>query len=179
MVTGQTRDVGSADRGRDAKGNGHALPLPHSPSRPAGVRSLQRLGQCRRSIRLRRDSRRLRTLLQQSPDRGVAVVEIGAELQHPRGIHERGLVDDEHRHRRRQVDAGGVAGRDALVDHRERAVHQQGGKIARVLHADAAMADAAVVSVEDDIPVRRVVQIDVEAVRHVEHDQAEPGIGAR
>ena len=72
---------------------------------------------------------------------------------------------------------GGAAGGDAVVDGFDGLLHEQGGEFDGVLDADAAVAEAAVVAVEE-LPVRRVVQVDVEAVGHVEHDEAEAGGGA-
>ena len=70
---------------------------------------------------------------------------------------------------------GGVGG--AGVDGGERLAEQVGGQDLRVLHADAAVAELAV-DVTKNVAVGRVVQEHVELVRHIQHQQAEPGIGA-
>ena len=79
--------------------------------------------------------------------------------------------------RRRQVVSGGAARRDRLIDRVDRLLHQQRGQLVRVLHPDAAMADAAVVAAEQ-VFRRGVVQVDVEPVRHLELDLSERCAGS-
>jgi len=91
---------------------------------------------------------RLPHRMQVRPDRGVPVVDIGAKLQIAVGFRKRGLVDHEYRYGSRQIASGGAARRDRLTDRVDRLLHQQRDQFARVLHPDAAMADAAVVAAE-------------------------------
>src|SRR3984893_9643894 len=116
--------------------------------------------------------RRLRHPAQMLPDLVVPLVEIRAKLERAVLVDERGVVDEEDRHRFRQWQAVGVAERDPLIDRLDRPLQQQCAQFARVLHPYAAMAAPPAVGAEQVLQ-RRVVQIDVEAVRHLELDLAE------
>src|SRR5580704_15116821 len=86
--------------------------------------------------------------IQLCPNLGVASVDVRAKLQSAVAILERGLVDDEDRHRLRQADFGSVARCDRLIDGLDRLLHQQSGQLPWLLDPDASMTDAAVVAAE-------------------------------
>jgi len=119
-----------------------------------------------------------RATLKLAPDNGVALVEIRAKFQCAIGTRKRGLVGQEYRYWRWQAVPARAAYRDLLIDHVDRLLIQQRSQFEGILHPDAAMADPAVAADENRL-VRRVVQVHVEAVRHVEHDQPKPCLGPR
>src|SRR6266567_8497388 len=110
--------------------------------------------------------------LQMPRDLLVALVHVGNEGDRTGRIEIGGLIDHKNRYRRGQHVAVGRDLRDPLVDLRDRLLQQKGAKLPRVLDANAAMASAAIAAGKQML-LRRVVQVDVESVGHLEFELAQ------
>src|SRR5262249_4534807 len=109
------------------------------------------------------------------PNLVIALIRVWAELYRAIRFGVSGLIDDENRHRYRQLALMGMPSGDSIVDRLHRLSEQQGCQHAGVLDAYAADAHYSGGGLEQRFG-RSIVQVNIVAVAHLEFQSAERAI---